>query len=90
MLTNSASSLRVSRAEGILSAPGDRAQRKPVLGALALGMPDVPPAEFRRVYRADDPSLVLGTGFLREASSPSASHNAAVRALAFKWIRVLW
>ena len=63
------------------------------MGPLALDVPDVRAADVRGVGGADHPTLVLGEGVLRELPSCRARgkhHQAALRALAFKWIRILY
>ena len=67
-----------------------RTQRQEVLGALATTVPDVPTPNVRRVGRRDDSSIVLGRSLLSAATCQGMFSPSRLRALAFKWIRILY
>ena len=81
-----ASALQTLRRRG----PGDRAQRQQELGPLALGLPHVPAPDVRRMGRQTVPHSFWARAFYESHRAKGASHNAAIRALAFKWIRILF
>jgi hypothetical protein len=58
------------------------------MDSLAPGMPEVRPPDFSRVCRLLDSRLRLGAGGLRQTTRQGQGHHAALRAVAFKWIRI--
>ena len=59
------------------------------LGSFPLCLFEVPTAELSRVGRPFHHPIAMGARLLRAAVS-GKKHHAAVRALAFKWIRIIY
>jgi hypothetical protein len=67
-----------------------RAKRQAILGAWALGLSQVRPAKHPRVGSAFHEELRVGRQFYDLQRSRNKSHHAAIRSLAFKWLRILY
>jgi hypothetical protein len=65
-------------------------KRPEKMDPLALGRAHVLAAKFRRMDRTDCGALRLGPRLLSEATPGRQSAPCVLRALAFKWIRILW
>jgi hypothetical protein len=60
------------------------------MGALALGLSQICPAELPGMVPPDHPLLRLAKEFYDRKRQAGLGHHAAVRALAFKWQRILF
>ena len=60
------------------------------VGPLATGLSNLPASDLRRMGGKHDPALVLGQRLLPSPTRQGMLHQAAVRALAYKWIRILY
>ncbi len=60
------------------------------MGALALELPQVPQTNVCGMGAANSQTLVLGRSVLPNATKKGKTHQGAIRALAFKWIRIIF
>jgi hypothetical protein len=67
-----------------------RTQRSLLLDALALLLSEVSAANFSRRCRRIHQVLWLGQSLLSAQRRKGKGHAVALRALAFKWIRIIW
>src|SRR4051812_14916645 len=67
-----------------------RQQRQTTLGPLALGLSEVSAANVSGMGRPFARFLCLGERVLRAATRERQTGNTVVRALAYKWIRILF
>ena len=65
-------------------------QGKKEVGSFSLGLPQVSAAKFSRMGGALDPAVDVGRAYYQQQRGRGKDHRAAVRALAFKWIRILF
>jgi hypothetical protein len=70
--------------------PRDRAQWQQALGALAFTLPHVPAQTFVEWAAQSIPHSYWARAFDEQQRAKGSAHQAALRALAFKWIRILY
>ena len=70
--------------------PGHRAQRQQVLGALAPAVPEFLRQTFVEWAGQSINESFWAGAYYRQQRAKGSSHQAALRALAFKWIRILY
>jgi hypothetical protein len=67
-----------------------RTQWEEIMDPLALHLPKVPRQTFVEWVGETIPLSFWAKAFDERQRAKDSSHNAAIRALAFKWIRILW
>ena len=60
------------------------------MGAFPLGLSQVSAAKFSRMGGTHDCAFGVGRAYYQPQRERGNDHHAAVRALAFKWIRILF
>ena len=68
---------------------GHRVRRQHALNALALELPDLPETGLHRMGRPDDYPIILAKAHYNQQRAQGRPHQAAIRWLAYKWIRIL-
>jgi hypothetical protein len=69
---------------------GNGEERKKEMGSFPLGLSQVSAAKFSRMGKSLHRVLGVGAKLLPATTQQGQDHHAAVRALAFKWIRVVF